>query len=409
MKRRGSIVLLLGLVMMVLVACGGDQSSPSAGMAAGTLTEVSPPTAIQRLSRLLERYEPRLEVLTPHPDQTVSATTVPVQIAVQGIPIGRDLELGLGSHVHVVLDRDDPRHVYDLAQPLLLEHLSPGTHTLRAFVVSPWQESFKNEESYAEVTFHVLTKTMENTPNPQQPLLTYNEPVGTYGAEPILLDFYLHNAPLHRADLTPSSPTDWQVHVTVNGDRFVLDQWQPVYLKGFHPGENWVKLEVRDRSGQLIPNVFNSTAHLVTYQPNGTDSLSRLIRDEAIAGIEKMIDPQLIPTATPEPELPTPAPSPEASVPSPEPMPVPASSPPTLSIEQPPQPESPMAEPTSEVPAPSAEPQGDTAPAIPVKEKRKPRIPLKPRVSPTPTESPTPEVIEIPAELSAPTVAPETP
>jgi hypothetical protein len=426
--------------MLALVSCAGDQPSPSQSPQRGSLTEVSPPTSIQRLSRLLERYEPHLEVISPRPDQVVSATTVPVKLAVQGLPIARDPEFGMGSHVHVVLDREDPRHVYDLSQPLVLEGLSPGTHTLRAFVVSPWQESFKNGEAYSAVTFHVLTETKENTPNPQQPLLTYNQPEGTYGAEPILLDFYLHNAPLHQADMAPNSPTDWQVQVTVNGDRFVLDQWQAVYLKGFHPGENWVKLELCDRNGYVLGNPFNSTAHLVTYQPNGTDTQSRLLRGEVIAGIEKIIDSQLVPTAA----SPEPVPSPTLEAPPLSPTPsADALLPAELSAKSPAQPQ---AEPATETASPpqaeslilpliqapaqpkklSPEPTQETAPApsplppvvapaetpiptaeasnpVPEQPKRKPRIPLKPRVTATP------QPLEIPAELTAPADTSPTP
>jgi hypothetical protein len=70
-------------------------------------------------------------------------------------------------------------------------------------------------------------------------VLTYSRPTGSYGAEPIMLDFYLTNAPLHLvAQENPDDEiADWRIRVTVNGESFVLDRWQPVYLKGFKPGK----------------------------------------------------------------------------------------------------------------------------------------------------------------------------
>jgi hypothetical protein len=118
-----------------------------------------------------------------------------------------------------------------------------------------------------------------------------------------MLDFYLQNTPLHAALLDEAPTTDWQIRVTVNGQSFNVDQWLPVYLKGLNVGLNWVKLEFLDSQGHLVPNQFNSTAHLINYQPNGTDTLSRLVRGEAIAGIEGIINPNYKQTELP-PELP---------------------------------------------------------------------------------------------------------
>ena len=119
----------------------------------------------------------------------------------------------------------------------------------------PWGESFKNEAAFAQTTFHVFAKTGANAPDPAQPLLTYSEPQGTYGAEPILLDFYLTNAPLHMIAQESSEDdlADWRVRCTVNGQSFLFEQWQPIYLKGFKPGQNWVQLTLVDEQGNLLP------------------------------------------------------------------------------------------------------------------------------------------------------------
>ncbi len=145
----------------------------------------------------------------------------------------------------------------------------------------PWQESFKNEGAYAQVTFHVFTETNPG-PDAAVPLLTYSQPQGIYGAEPILLDFYLTQAPLRfLAQADPEDEiVDWRVRATINGEQFLIDRWEPIYLTGFREGQNWIKLEFLGDNGEPLANRFNTTAQLLEYYPGGTDSLSRLVRGE---------------------------------------------------------------------------------------------------------------------------------
>jgi hypothetical protein len=178
------------------------------------------------------------------------------------------------------VDNEPYQSIYDPINPIKLENLQPGTHTLRVFAVRPWHESFKNEEAYAQTTFHIFTKTGDNLPDPHLPLLTYSSPQGSYGAEPIMIDFYLTNAPLHLVAQENPEISDWRIRATINGESFLLDNWQTVYLKGFEKGENWIKLEFLDGGGNLLKNAFNSTVRVINYQPQGGDSLSQLMRGE---------------------------------------------------------------------------------------------------------------------------------
>lgn len=284
------------------------------------LSEVSPPTELVKLRDSLKNYRPQVTIVSPRANEVLQDTTVNVRFQVQDLPIFKNSDLELGPHLHVILDNQPDIEVYNIAQPLVFQDLEPGTHTLRVFAARPWDESFKNEGAYAQTTFHLLTKTEENQPDPALPLLTYNRPVKTYGAEPILLDFYLSNAPLHLvAQANPDDNiSDWRIRVTINGESFVLNQWEPIYLKGFKPGKNWVQLEFLDEQGNSVKNVFNNTVRLMTYEPNGQDTLSKLVRGELSAeqalGI---VDPSYAPPPEPTPqpaltpELETPAPTPE--------------------------------------------------------------------------------------------------
>lgn len=276
----------------------------------GRLLEVAPPPIILQLRSSMAKYQPQVSILSPQPDQVLQDTNVSVKLQVRDLPIFQDPELKLGPHLNLLLDDRSEQKIYDLEQPILLENLSPGTHTLRVFASRPWFESFKNEGSYAQTTFHILTKTDNNNPDPSLPLLTYNSPTGSYGAEPILLDFYLTNAPLHMVARENPDIADWRIRVTVNGESFTIDEWQPSYLKGFQPGNNWIKLEFIDEDGNKLDNAFNDTVKLITYTPNGQDSLSQLVRGElpvdmAMAIVDPDYQAQVIPSPTPE-ETPVP-------------------------------------------------------------------------------------------------------
>jgi len=301
----------------------------------GEISEVAPPLVIQELHPSLEAYQPQVNILTPQPGEVLQDNTVEVRFQVKDLPIFKDSQLNLGPHLQVILDNQPYVDVYNLKQPLTFSDLVPGTHTLRVFASSPWYESFKNVGAYAQIEFHVFTKTEDNQPDPSLPLLTYSRPQGSYGAEPILLDFYLTNAPLPALAKNnfEDSMADWRIRCTINGESFVLDRWQSVYLKGFKPGKNWIKLEFLDGQGNPVINAFNSTTRTITYDPDSKDALAQMFRGElSIEQLRGIVDPTYTAkhpqpeptptvTSTPEPK-PTPIESP-VPIPSPSPQQIP--------------------------------------------------------------------------------------
>ncbi|MGB3422277.1 MAG: hypothetical protein WBA52_17940 [Dolichospermum sp.] len=296
-KRLPIIKWVVALVLVVsLSSCAEAASSkepsiqpqvkaPPASEISGTFSETAPPDVIQALRPSLEGYQPQVSILSPQIDEVLQENTVNVRLQVKDLPIFKDPQWQLGPHLHLILDNEPYIAVYDLNQSVVLPNLSPGTHTLRVFASRPWHESFKNEGAYAQTTFYILTRTEENNPDAKLPLLTYSRPNGNYGAEPIMLDFYLTNAPLHSvAETNPDDMmSNWRIRSTVNGESFILDRWQPIYLKGFKPGKTWVKLEFLDNQGQPVKNAFNTTVRLINYQPNGQDTLSKIVRGELTA------------------------------------------------------------------------------------------------------------------------------
>lgn len=317
----------MGLLAIAIAISGGlsgcgdrieaqsPETAPSRSQPSVQLSEVAPPPILQRLRQNLEAYQPQVTILSPQADEIVDSTTVEVKLQVQDLPIFKDETLGLGPHLEVILDHSLYQEIYDLNEGIIFEDLEPGTHTLQVFASRPWDESFKNEGAYAQTTFHLFSPTGDNTPDPNQPLLTYNSPQGTYGAEPILLDFYLTNAPLHLVAQEDPNVRDWRIRVTANGRSFIIDTWQALFLEGFKKGQNWLKLELLDEEGNVVSNnAFDSTIKLITYDPEKQDALARLSRDElpyteALA----MIDPDYVKPVTPVPEVEE-TPEPESEV-----------------------------------------------------------------------------------------------
>ncbi|MDI9637154.1 hypothetical protein QQ054_12645 [Oscillatoria amoena NRMC-F 0135] len=448
--RRLGLSLLSAMLILGTVSCGDRAEAPpglpltsnSTSQAVKNIAEVSPPEVIQQLRQTLEVYQPQVKILSPQLNEVLTDTSVSVRLQVQDLPLFKDEKWGLGPHLHVILDNQPYKAVYDTSQPLVFEDLSPGTHTIRAFASRPWHESFKNEGAYAQTTFHIFARTQDNDPELKKPLLTYSRPVGTYGAEPILLDYYLTNAPLHLvAQEKPNDDIlDWKIRATVNGESFIIDQWQPLYLKGFKPGKNWVELELLDEFGNPIENEFNNTVRLITYEPRGKDTLAKLTRGELSASeVRSIVDRSY--TAPPSPVVPTPVPTPEAFptlpeiVESPEPEVQPSETPqPTSFFNRfrqpkstaptvlPSQPEvapslpevleTPSPEPEIELPLPEVQPSETPQPeATPASEPNPPgnflnRLRQKReqnRLLPTPSAAPTlPEIVETPIAEPSP-------
>jgi hypothetical protein len=310
-------LVVVGLALGVL-SCGnsGAPTIPGISKVPSRLSEVAPPPALLELRKVLDVHQPQVSILSPRSNEVIQDTSLAVRLRVTDLPLFQDEKLGLGPHLHFILDNQPYEAIYDVSEPILLQDLTPGTHTIRVFASRPWHESFKNNGAYAQTTFHLFTKTPENNPTATQPLLTYSRPKGSYGAEPVMLDFYLANAPLHllARESSEDEIVDWQIRCTINGESFTFDRWEPIYLKGLQPGRNWVQLELLDEQGNLVPNAFNNTVRLIDYQPGGTDTLSQLMRGElSAADAMYIVDPNYVPPA-PEPK-PEPEPEPEPDMP----------------------------------------------------------------------------------------------
>ncbi|MEM7795279.1 MAG: hypothetical protein AAF579_12630, partial [Cyanobacteria bacterium P01_C01_bin.118] len=304
--------LLLIVILLFVSSCSGSPQAdnptlnepPSKSLFAPRpkIKQVDPPKLIQELHPWLDQYVPQVQIRQPEADQILDITTVNVVLQIQDLPIYKDETWEMGPHVELLLDNQPYSSLYDLDQPISLENLTPGTHTLRVWAERPWHESFKNKGAYDQVTFHIFAKTDENSPATGQPLLTYGTPMGTYGAEPVLLDFYLTDAPLHQVAQENPNLKDWQIRYTINGDSFTIQDWRPIYIEGLKSGKNWIQLTLVDDQGNPIEGLFNNTVRLIDYDPALNDSLAQIVRgDLTLEQVGHIIDPTYSP---PVPEIP---------------------------------------------------------------------------------------------------------
>jgi hypothetical protein len=96
-----------------------------------------------------------------------------------------------------------------------------------------------------------------------KPLLTYSRPKGEYkgaDADAIMIDFWLSNAKLQ------GEGGEYRVRYTVDGgEAKFLDKWAPIWLAGWTAGTHKVKLELVDKSGNVVDNGgYNSTERTIT-------------------------------------------------------------------------------------------------------------------------------------------------
>ena len=273
---------------------------------AQNVTEVPRPQKIADMMK--ERGEqdeakPTLTFVEPKDGATVNSSTVKVKLTLGGDLKGykpmKDMTTGMGNHIHVILDNQPYEAFYNLDSEFELRNVTDGEHTLRVFPSRPWHESYKNDNAFQMIKFTVkgggadakkpittnANQTMANSnsnantaPTPEgkemqsstggnvdktKPLLTYSRPKGEYkaaDADNIMIDFWLMNAKL------TGDGGEYQVRYSVDGGApKILDKWQPIWLTGWANGTHKIKLELVDKSGNLVDNGgYNSTEREIT-------------------------------------------------------------------------------------------------------------------------------------------------
>ena len=287
--------LLTGGMLLVLFFFSSSCSTNNDNSHTSATTFVDPPP--RQILRVVPRSQeivdlenarrgnkPALKILFPTDGSTIGSATVPVRISLSGNP---ESQAGYGDMIGLVLDNEPYVAVYPyhpgpqvarLFGPFELRNVAKGPHLLRAFVLTPMLETYKNEGALQMTTFTVSadndeTKpTVTNTPeqviaderqrasqkasgrlemDPAKPLLTFVLPnrMKLPSDTHLVIDFYLSNAKLK------DDGGDYRVRYIIDDDDPQwIDKWEPVWLAGWIEGKHTVRLELIGPDGWPFSN-----------------------------------------------------------------------------------------------------------------------------------------------------------
>jgi hypothetical protein len=212
---------------------------------------------------------PRLAILAPRPNEVIAPDKVEsftVKLDIKDWDIRPD-----GPHLHLTLDNQPYKPIYDPKGTLKLGDISPGTPLApgqHVLVVFPSRETHvsvkpdKGKSPHAVAVFWI-GKAGKGGFAPADPMLIYSRPKGTYNgpaANEILLDFYLANVELGekkhsvRATVTPPVGEAATIDITT---------WAPFSIVNLPSGETGVKLELLDKDGKVVFGGWTSTEHRI--------------------------------------------------------------------------------------------------------------------------------------------------
>jgi hypothetical protein len=186
-----------------------------------------------------------------------------------------------GNHVHLILDNNPYKPIYDTASPVRMADLNNGAaltegeHVLVAFPSRPNHESVKPDKGkvpLAVLPFFVGKKG-KGAFNAKTPLFIYSRPKGAYNgplhSERVLIDFYLHGLTLGDGQSS--------IRVSVDGPDasglkdLTMKTWKPFLLENLRNGEYTLTLEVLDKAGHPVAGAWNKTARKITVNRDAAD------------------------------------------------------------------------------------------------------------------------------------------
>ncbi len=231
----------------------------------GGLQEVSPPVGTEKIRERLGRYHPQLSLLSPSQEEILLKGINEKWELVFNLsdwPLAEDAELGLGPHLVVQVDDDHPiRIASSVGQRIVIpmDGLNPGTHRIGAYLAFPWGEALKEPGTSIQSRISFFKKTEGTQPDLDQPWLTVVSPSTLTFKEPLLIDTLIWNAPLQGLK---EGDDRWRLNIIINGDSFLMDRQEAIWVKGLDSGTNVVQFQLLDTFGELIDPIFNNQLRL---------------------------------------------------------------------------------------------------------------------------------------------------
>ncbi|MEB3270206.1 MAG: hypothetical protein VKJ44_00940 [Synechococcus sp.] len=238
-------------------------SAQPAGRRSPMLQELSAPAPVRQLQAALAGRQPVVEILSPRDDSLLDGSPWTLKLRVHDWPLVQGGALGPGPHVVVQLDQEPARIWTELEGTL--PPLSPGSHRLTVYAALPWGEALRAPGAWQQIRLHRTAANPLVLPTRGSPQLLAVSPPPRVSAEPLLLDWLLLDAPLQ--NLRGATTDPWRLRISINGDSFLLDQQTPLWLQGWRPGVNALRLELLDDRGNPLNPPFNSLVQEVVIDP----------------------------------------------------------------------------------------------------------------------------------------------
>ena len=269
--RRALMALVLVVLTLVSGGCSrmaapSTSSAGGVGLAttapSGALQEVAPPGAVQQLNERLDERSPQITVVAPADQALLPAGPWTLQLRIDDWPISDAGELGLGPHLVVQLDDQEPLRVSSVEQAaaIPMPELRPGSHRVTVYAARPWGEAVKAPGASRQIKVHRVSRNTAELPANGTAQLIPSSPDALQQVEPVLIDWLLLDAPLQNLR---GDDARWRLRISVNGDSFLVDRQTPIWLKGFKRGSNAVQLELLDGRGDPLNPPFNSVVREV--------------------------------------------------------------------------------------------------------------------------------------------------
>ncbi len=168
-----------------------------------------------------------------------------------------------GQHIHLIVDNEPYAAKYEAS----FEHeIADGEHYILAFLSLSFHESIIHDGAGTAIVTRTRDNSIVKSAPVKRPMLFYSRPKGTYvgkDTENVMLDFYVANAELGN---------DYKVKVEVADQTFMVDKWQPYFLKGLGMGEHTVTLTLLDAEGNVFETPLNPVSRTITLQEDKGDS-----------------------------------------------------------------------------------------------------------------------------------------
>jgi len=173
------------------------------------------------------------------------------------------------AHVHLILDNQPYKPIYNTAAPVALrdlnggKDLSPGPHVLVAFASRANHESVKQASALAVTAF--VVGTTPATAEAPKSFLIYSRPKGTYAgpqANHVLVDFQLAGVSLGEKGSS--------VAIEVRGEKLATPLraratqfGRPYYLENLPSGTYELELQLLDVNAKPVDGAWNKTLRTI--------------------------------------------------------------------------------------------------------------------------------------------------